>query len=179
MNRLTYTFNYVHIWCVLLCAKMTSAGRYVSAEVVSGWGSWWLFLGWKDCSHPELMILKTKMGRPEVSEAFQNFADVCQTWRTQRTSNGTIPVYIQAKLGLCGVWGHTFCICGVVVSLLCGISWNFPCDDLMVKEKGPWNSAGWLKFHIREKEMLCLRISMCVKPIPRGEKEFYLTNKAQ
>lgn len=70
MNLLTYTFNYGHIWHVLSLCEDDWSKQLCVSELVSGWGTWWLFLGWKHCCHPELMILKTKIIRPEVSKVF-------------------------------------------------------------------------------------------------------------
>lgn len=66
-----------------LRSGVTSAGRYVSEEGVSRWGTGWLFLGWKFASHPKLMILKTRVCRRAIAKVFRNFVGVCQTWTTK------------------------------------------------------------------------------------------------
>lgn len=88
----------MHIYGVLhLRSGVTSAGRYVSEEGVSRWGTGWLFLGWKFASRPKLMILKTRVCRRAIAKVFQNFVGVCQTWTTKSPQSRLVLIYAWIK----------------------------------------------------------------------------------
>lgn len=94
----------MYIYGVLhLRSGVTSAGRYVSEEGVSRWGTGWLFLGWKFASHPKLMILKTRVCRRAITKVFQNFVGV---WTTKSPQSRLVLIYALKSLSA-GGWGWT------------------------------------------------------------------------
>lgn len=153
-----------------LCSGVTSAGRYVSEEGVSRWGTVWLFLGWKFASHPKLMILKTRVCRWAIAKVFRNFVVVCQTWTMksppkQACSNLCLDKVFQ----LVGGGGQDETLVSHIVQFLYTKLIQLPAVSLwrdwkvtyltrtlrnsaVFKEMLPWKgSSAWSLFHMQRK----------------------------